>query len=1127
MSAQKSSAQNNSKSSSQNISVPNIMNTKYFSTFTLQDLGKEPTNEWSKDKKKTRFINKNKWKRQTLNQLKETYMKQNRGIVCGKHSDIVVVDLDFYEKCKEGVVLPFDREKSKFLQDFGEDYIKKFNTLTFKTANGGEHLVFQYTPLIKTTANEEHNIDIRSDNSYIVAPSSVIDKSRYDSRIKKAKDKKGEYTILNAVDIKPLPVELETWLSMNLYRKKREPKNRLKKNCKGEISSKDAYEQDEVDLTQYSYMFDESIMIDILDGLPKSYFRDRVDWYIFTTAMKLLSFTTPEMKELWDMYSDNNGTDETTGKIYYNADENESIWASCNPQNYMCLEHLLDKSSFVSDAKTMLGYNKLRIDNIHTTRHDREEDLEYLDKDSDGKFFNDIHHRYCLCRSDTGTGKTTAFKNYITRSYKKKDGNYKRFISVVSRVSLGKEQVKVFREAGIECFWHEEIDTWYDHEGENIVITIDSLMKMGNWSDFESYDIYLDEYNSLIEYFVDCPNLCNKRTIIWKYFNQLLMQGDRVIMTDADISDNSIRFLLTLDDINRNDIIYINNKYKHNDGIEASELFSYEEFCKMVSGEDKGAMVCLDSKNVGEKFVIDMKDKYDIDFVFYSSDYSGDIDLDAHKFVAFSPKIVYGLDSVMERAVFCYYKGHTISPPAMVQQINRCRNITHLYYLFESKTWKAYKYDNVDEVLFEIQEGKKLVVDYFSETYDKQESDRYDKILASFRFTLDCYNTNKFAHFLRIIKMRGFDIDNELQYNEDKITKTKGLSNKLKEELQGYKTEEIIESWGKVNKEIAEIKIDLDMEINKHKHNILYYGEMDDPKHIEEYIKESVHTLEDKENSELSIFEKVLVNCDWYCREFHKDYKCEFHTPEKIRLKYFESIKIEVQEKINDMKHELLRNYLPETWCDIIDLINLPFEKVGDEKYNVFMRDPQELERLFRTNSYFNKDIEGLSELLEKKKDFDSQKYQSSQSRFIYTQKLVESVGLSWENDRHEMKMSKIMTPKEAEKMQKEYELTFRTRSKKLDFKQAAQVKSTIIRIMKLMFGKKIIDSQATSKMVEKMKMVNGKLEPTGEKKTQKITRHFINQEYLDFCNEIYGFYHKTDSGTGKNQYEIDTCELD
>ena len=113
-----------------------------------------------------------------------------------------------------------------------------------------------------------------------------------------------------------------------------------------------------------------------------------------------------------------------------------------------------------------------------------------------------------------------------------------------------------------------------------------------------------------------------------------------------------------------------------------------------------------------------------------------------------------------------------------------------------------------------------------------------------------------------------------------------------------------------------------------------------------------------------------------------------------------------------------------------------------------------------------------------------------------------------------------------AEKLQKEYELTFRTRSKKLDFTQPCQVKSTIVRIMKLMFGKKIIDTQATSKSVDVMVVKDGKLQPSGKKKTQKITKHFINDEWVSLCKEIYGFYHEEDGGAGKNNYEIDTCEI-
>jgi len=79
-------------------------------------------------------------------------------------------------------------------------------------------------------------------------------------------------------------------------------------------------------------------------------------------------------------------------------------------------------------------------------------------------------------------------------------------------------------------------------------LCIDSVIKMVNWDDFNDYVIYLDEYNSLIEYFVDCPNLCNKRVSVWKQFNKMIEEADRVIMTDADISDNSINFIKSIPD---------------------------------------------------------------------------------------------------------------------------------------------------------------------------------------------------------------------------------------------------------------------------------------------------------------------------------------------------------------------------------------------------------------------------------------------------------------------------------------------------------------------------------------------------------------------------------------------------
>ena len=35
-------------------------------------------------------------------------------------------------------------QESEFIKEFGEDYVKLFNTFTVKTTSGGEHLYFKW-----------------------------------------------------------------------------------------------------------------------------------------------------------------------------------------------------------------------------------------------------------------------------------------------------------------------------------------------------------------------------------------------------------------------------------------------------------------------------------------------------------------------------------------------------------------------------------------------------------------------------------------------------------------------------------------------------------------------------------------------------------------------------------------------------------------------------------------------------------------------------------------------------------------------------------------------------------------------------------------------------------------------
>mgnify|MGYP003632103471 CR=1 FL=1 len=787
LSVQESKSPNSQVSQKSSNAKVSGMCEKYFRTFNLINNRKEPTSEWAKDPAKQM---KNKWKSLSIETLEDFDTPKSKGIPCGKPNNIVVIDLDFYDKytIKGELKKKFNYDDNLFIKQFGgiekcKEIFK--DTLVVETARGGLHLYFNYDPTITTAQNNELGIDIRSDGGYVVSMGTQIDKRFYNNKLKGA-ERMGQYKVVNNKPITDIPVELAIFLKNNMWRK-RISKKPLKKKTTGEIDvAVEPLDQDQIDLTQYVYDFNDEILRRILDGLPDRYFTNDTDWMIFSTAMMTL-----DKHDIWDEYSKAKGGDT------YCSGTNETKWEYkvFQYKTFLCLEHILCNSNFIignllqedfkeekdyldaikSKASQFLGYYKYKPTDCHNTIPDVIlDDRKYLDPNNNGDFLIREVQDNVIAQSDTGTGKTTAFKNYI-----KKSG--RRFISIVSRVSLGKEQAKIFTDEGIECHWHEDInDGWYMYEGQNIVITIDSLMKMGHWHDFDDYVIYMDEFNSLIEYFIDCPNLDTKRILVKDFLTQIIKDCDRLIGTDADISDNSLLFLKQ----RGVEFTYIQNKYKHNKGIEATELYNYEELIGNLNKLDK-FMVCCDSKLSALKIYDDLialgKDKDKI--LCITSDTTKHENLDDFDMVIFSPKIVYGLDSLMEREVFAFMKGHTISPTAMVQQIARCRKILKLSFLFQTKNWQPYKYESVDECRDFMLSGMKQFHSqgYSNRSTDKKDEDDFNELVVNFEYTKDCYNTNKFAHFLNIIKQRGFVCEYNIQkskgigtqhakkYKEDKI----------------------------------------------------------------------------------------------------------------------------------------------------------------------------------------------------------------------------------------------------------------------------------------------------------------------------------------------------------------------
>ncbi len=306
------------------------------------------------------------------------------------------------------------------------------------------------------------------------------------------------------------------------------------------------------------------------------------------------------------------------------------------------------------------------------------------------------------------------------------------FISIVSRVSLGIEQMRIFKNDGIDVWWHEDISKeckkgafWGMWEGDNIIITVDSLIKLQNWDNgaFSNYVIYLDEFNSLIKHLINCPTMVKTRQQVYMILLKLLKNCKRFIGTDADINDISLRYLQA----NNLEFNYIENSYKHNKGVEATEIFSFNKFIKAVNSEDKW-LICCDSKTQSEVIA---HINASTDYLLITSDgwldsktkqfIKGEKNLDSHDRVIYSPAVLYGLDSVMKRPVFCYYKCQTIDPEEMIQQICRCRNITYVKYLFARKKWLPYKYHDFSEIVDEIKEYQQYGYKLFDIMQDSQD----------------------------------------------------------------------------------------------------------------------------------------------------------------------------------------------------------------------------------------------------------------------------------------------------------------------------------------------------------------------------------------------------------------------
>jgi hypothetical protein len=187
----------------------------------------------------------------------------------------------------------------------------------------------------------------------------------------------------------------------------------------------------------------------------------------------------------------------------------------------------------------------------------------------------------------------------------------------------------------------------------------------------------------------------------------------------------------------------------------------------------------------------------DLDITIIDRLYEGDINLDKINRLMFSPKVIYGNDSVMARKVFCLYKGHTISAKNMLQQVSRCRSIEYIYFHFINKDTilRDFEFNSPTDVI----ERVNYLDNYSNILYNDDDIEIsldqkfYNKRMSYHLFNSDSDRTNKYLQFkLGLISMGVKIVDKRIEKTINLKKSTKKIIKQMTDkQLTDHFTENI------------------------------------------------------------------------------------------------------------------------------------------------------------------------------------------------------------------------------------------------------------------------------------------------------------------------------------------------
>lgn len=398
-------------------------------------------------------------------------------------------------------------------------------------------------------------------------------------------------------------------------------------------------------------------------------------------------------------------------------------------------------------------------------------------------------YKNVIIESDTGTGKTTSFKHYMKQNPDLK------FLSITSRVSLCMEHYRTFKDYGLECQHYKQkmkpnVSTIVQLESLKKVIRRDKKSEsIINQDNISNYVVFIDEINSLIKHLISSKTILTSNNTYQDLMADIMLilkHSKKVFVMDATISESVKIFMNFWSE----KTVFIKNHYKNNENINALELDNYNQLLKKLKKRKK-YMVCCDSASNAKALYKDLsKFHKNIKLIVADSNKTTDesINLDEHDRIIFSPKIIYGLDSQMERDVFCYFCCRSIDCIQMYQQLSRTRNINQLYFFFTQKPKFKRKYKFLDEVKKERFDNES----FLKERYELLGKDKITSLIDDLRnyqeFEDDIMKEDIFKFFLNLLDEKGFNITLSKSKKKTDNKNKKALKNEYNEEVYNFET---------------------------------------------------------------------------------------------------------------------------------------------------------------------------------------------------------------------------------------------------------------------------------------------------------------------------------------------------